>query len=90
MNELITARPSKFVWIALALVMLLGTWLRVYDLGGTCFDQDELYAVRITGLSPKSLAAVVARDGLKTNHPPLMTVPYLVWTALFGTSETAV
>jgi len=90
MNEPTPARPSKYVWIALALVMLLGTWLRVYDLGGPCFDQDELYAVRITGLSPKTFASVVARDGLKTNHPPLMTVPFLFWTALFGTSETAV
>jgi len=90
MSESESVRTSKWIWIGLAVVVALGAYLRAYDLGGPSFDQDELYAVRITGLSPKTLASVIARDGLKTNHPPLMTVPFLLWTALFGTSEAAV
>jgi 4-amino-4-deoxy-L-arabinose transferase-like glycosyltransferase len=64
--------------------------LRTYQLGTDSFDCDELYAVRIQGVGPKSVAVVMARDGFHTNHPPLMTVPFLAWTAVAGTSETAV
>jgi hypothetical protein len=64
--------------------------LRVYRIGEDCFDCDELYAVRIQGVTPKAIAAVMARDGFHTNHPPLMTVPFLAWNAVFGTSESAV
>ncbi len=64
--------------------------VRGYDLGEPCFDCDELYAVRIQGATPKNVAAVVARDGLHTNHPPLMSVPFVLWVDLFGASEVAV
>jgi hypothetical protein len=80
-------------WITitlLGLIVLIGAVVRGHSLGAQCFDCDELYAVRIQGTSIKTLAEVVARDGFHTNHPPLMTVPYLYWTALFGPGETAV
>src|SRR5262249_21601225 len=51
---------------------------------------DELYVVYVQGASPKAVGTVMARDALRTNHPPLMTVPYLYWTALVGTREAAV
>ena len=71
-------------------VLAIAFWLRVYHIGEDCFDCDELYAVRIQGVTPKAVAAVMARDGFHTNHPPLMTVPFLAWNAVFGSSEAAV
>jgi uncharacterized membrane protein len=65
-------------------------FFRAHDLGGECFDGDELYAVYLQGTSPVTVATVMARDSLRTNHPFLMTVPYLYWTALVGTGEEAV
>ena len=76
-------------WILLV-ILIAGGLIRGYDLGSECFDCDELYAVRIQGIGPKTVAQVVARDGFHTNHPPLMTVPYLFWIALVGPTETAV
>ncbi len=84
------ARSTVGYVLAVLAVMLVATGLRVYRLGAECFDCDELYAVRIQGVNPKAVAAVMARDGFHTNHPPLMSVPFLVWNALFGTSEFAV
>ena len=63
---------------------------RAYHLGSECFDCDELYAVRIHGLSVRNVALVMARDSFHTNHPFLMTVPYLFWEELFGVSEFGV
>jgi Dolichyl-phosphate-mannose-protein mannosyltransferase len=71
-------------------VLAVAFSLRAYHIGDDCFDCDELYAVRIQGVTPKAVAAVMARDGFHTNHPPLMTVPFLAWNAVFGTSEAAV
>lgn len=83
-----TARSGPVLAFLGVLVVALG--LRAHHLGADSFDCDELYAVRIQGVGPKSVAAVMARDGFHTNHPPLMTVPFLVWNAVVGTSEAAV
>jgi 4-amino-4-deoxy-L-arabinose transferase-like glycosyltransferase len=80
-------------WAPAALVVLIvaaGAGLRAHHLGRECFDEDELYAVYIQGTSPKAVGMVMARDTLHANHPPLMTVPYLFWNALVGTSEARV
>lgn len=85
--------PSRRGWVgpcALAAVLLAATVLRAHDLGVECFDEDELLAVRIQGVSLHALGAVMGRDAFHTDHPPLMSVPYLFWTALFGTSEASV
>jgi len=83
-------RPGTACMLAFLAVFTVAVGLRAYRLGDDCFDCDELYAVRIQGVGPKAVAAVMARDGFHTNHPPLMTVPFLIWNALLGTSEAAV
>ena len=85
-------RPKDIAAAALMALLIasVALVLRAYRIGDDCFDCDELYAVRIQGIAPKSVAAVIARDGFHTNHPPLMTVPFLLWNAVFGTSEAAV
>jgi 4-amino-4-deoxy-L-arabinose transferase-like glycosyltransferase len=76
--------------LAILAVLFLAIGLRAFHLGDDCFDCDELYAVRLQGLSPKVIASVMSRDGFHTNHPPFMTVPFLAWSTVFGTSEVAV
>ncbi len=85
--------PARRGWLvpcALLAVLLAGAALRAHDLGGECFDEDELYAVHFRGASLQNLGSVIGRDGFHTNHPPLMTVPYLYWNAVFGTDEAHV
>jgi len=84
------AAPASGRWRSAAVLLLIvaaGVALRGYHIGAECFDCDELYAVRIQGTSPQALGRVVARDAFHTNHPPLMTVPFLYWNALVGTDE---
>lgn len=83
-------RPWLGRTAALLLVLTLGVALRMHDLGAECFDCDELYAVRLQGLTPRTIGAVMARDAFHTNHPPLMTVPYVFWVAAFGADEASV
>src|SRR5262249_33512604 len=68
----------------------VGTFLRAYHLGDECFDHDELYAVRIQGASLQSLGALIGRTAFHEIHPPLSNVPFLYWTAFFGTDEAVV
>lgn len=93
-NMSIAAPPSaRSGWLAscaLIVVLLAGAAIRMHDLGQECFDEDELYAVRIQGASLHSLGALLGRDAFHTNHPPLMSVPFLYWNAVFGTKEAAV
>jgi hypothetical protein len=93
-NAPLTERtPARRGWLALGgllVVLLAGVVFRAHDLGKDCFDEDELYAVRIQGASLHSLGAVVGRDAFHTNHPPLMSVPFLYWNAVFGTDEAHV
>jgi 4-amino-4-deoxy-L-arabinose transferase-like glycosyltransferase len=85
--------PARRGWLApcaLVVVLLAGAAIRAHDLGVECFDEDELYAVRIQGTSLHALGAVIGRDGFHTNHPPIMSVPFLYWNALFGSEEARV
>jgi len=83
-------KASRASLVAFLVVLAVGTGLRAYQIGAECFDGDELYAVRIQGIGPKAVAAVMVRDSFHGVHPPLMSVPFLAWTALFGTAEAAV
>ena len=78
------------ILLALGVILTIGAFLRIDNLGAECYDCDELYAVRIQGFSVKNLGMVMGRDGLETNHPPLMTVPFLAWNSVVGTSEVRV
>jgi succinate dehydrogenase/fumarate reductase cytochrome b subunit len=70
--------------------VILGAVLRLHGLGQPAFDCDELYAIRIQGLSLKSIASIVGRAAFHEPHPPLGYLLYLPWVSLFGTAETAV
>lgn len=73
----------------LAAAIALGAGLRLHHLGALSFYYDELYAVRIHGLSLRNLAGVVARTAFYDIHPPLYYLATLGWTGLLGTSEAA-
>jgi len=74
---------------ALAAALLAAAALRLHGLGALSFYYDELYAVRIHGLSLRNLAGVVARTAFYDIHPPLYYLAALGWTAAAGTSEAA-
>lgn len=74
----------------LALLLLLAALLRFHNLGVPAYDCDELYSLRIQGLSPKAVASVVGRSVFHDLHPPLAYLVYMVWISLFGTAEVAV
>ncbi|MBY0527073.1 MAG: HAD-IB family hydrolase [Gemmataceae bacterium] len=89
----VKAAPRRAIgWsgVALLVVLAIAAFFRAHDLGGESFDCDELYAVRLQGLSPRVFGAVLARDSFHNNHPPLMTLPFLFWVAAFGDSEAVV
>lgn len=74
----------------LAVLLILGAVLRLHDLGLPAYDCDELYALRIQGLSLKAMASVVGRSAFHDLSPPLSYLLFLPWIALFGTAEAAV
>lgn len=77
----------KGVPVSLALVFLLATLLRLYDLGSESLWLDEGYSVRIAGLSLLNMLKETATQDL---NPPLYYLLLHWWTSLFGNSETAV
>lgn len=74
----------------LTALLILAAIFRFHGLGVPAFDCDELYSLRIQGLSPKSVASVVGRSIFHDLHPPLSYLVYMAWTALVGTGEVAV
>ncbi len=81
--------PPRRALAALAVALLAAAALRLHHLGALSFYYDELYAVRIHGLSLRNLAGVVARTAFYDIHPPLYYLACLAWTALLGVSEAA-
>jgi hypothetical protein len=75
--------------VALAGALLAAAALRLHHLGALSFYYDELYAVRIHGLSLRNIAGVIARTAFYDIHPPLYYLGTLVWTAALGISEAA-
>lgn len=73
----------------LAGALLLGAVLRFTHLGALSFYYDELYAVRIHGLTVRNLAGVIARTAFYDVHPPLYYLLTLLWTAVAGVTEAA-
>lgn len=74
---------------AVAGALLAAAALRLHQLGALSFYYDELYAVRIHGLSLRNLAGVVARTAFYDIHPPLYYLAALLWTAVGGVSEAS-
>jgi hypothetical protein len=82
--------PRRFILSAFVTVLVVAVVLRVHALGALSFYYDELYAVRIHGLSLRNLAGVLARTAFYDIHPPFYYLTALGWTALAGTSEASV
>jgi 4-amino-4-deoxy-L-arabinose transferase-like glycosyltransferase len=71
-------------------ILILAAILRFHGLGQPSFDGDELYAVRIQGLTPDSIGAIFGRSAFHDLHPPLSYYSFLLWESLFGTAEPIV
>ncbi|MBW8878324.1 MAG: glycosyltransferase family 39 protein [Acidobacteria bacterium] len=84
------ARDRTLFLLGLTVLLIVAAILRLHDLGLPAFDCDELYALRIRGVSLKEIASVVGRSAFHDLHPPLSYLLFLPWVALFGTAEAAV
>jgi 4-amino-4-deoxy-L-arabinose transferase-like glycosyltransferase len=84
------ARERTLFMGGLTVLLIAAAILRLHALGLPAYDCDELYALRIQGLSLKEIASVVGRSAFHDLHPPLSYLLFMPWIALFGTSEAAV
>jgi len=75
------------VILCLLLIILLGSFLRIYDLGAESLWYDEASSVHG---STQDLATVVAVSGEIHNQPPLYFAFLHFWMLLFGTGEAAI
>jgi len=73
--------------VALLGIVLIGVFLRVYDLGVQSLWFDEAFSVWISKMSLSQIVPTVAGVDV---HPPLYYFILHYWIALFGTSEVAV
>ncbi len=85
MNEkllFVNQKDSKL--IALFGILLIGLFLRVYDLGGESIWFDEGYSIRFANLSLSQIFF------LPENNPPLYYIILHWWINLFGDSEFSI
>src|SRR5665647_3485890 len=73
--------------VALLAIVLIGLFLRVYQLGTQSIWLDEAWSVWMSKMSVPQLVATAARAD---THPPLYSLILHYWISLFGTSELAV
>ena len=73
----------KFL-LALGLIILLATTLRLYNLGTESFSYDEGIMIDATG---SGIAQVIA--DVRRGRPPVLVIIGFLWVSLFGTSEIA-
>ena len=78
------ARSNKVILILL-LILLLGSFLRIYDLGAESLWLDEAVDIHV---SQQSLGSVIETAG-NLNHPPFYWVVLHFWMLPFGSSEIA-
>ncbi|MGZ4890721.1 MAG: glycosyltransferase family 39 protein [Halobacteriota archaeon] len=71
---------------ALFVIVLLGTFLRLYYVGVQSLWGDETFSVWISRLSLSQIVAITAID----RHPPLYYFLLHYWMSWFGRSEVAV
>ena len=74
---------SNQIILALLLIILLGSFLRIYGLGSESIWFDEAVSINV---SQQSVALIIEKAEL---HPPLYYIILLFWILLFGTSEVA-
>ncbi len=79
-------RVTKYS-VALLLIVLIGLFLRVYQLGTESIWIDEAYSISISKTSVLQIAAAVATEDA---NPPFYHFLLHYWMLVFGTSEFAV
>jgi mannosyltransferase len=72
---------------ALLLIVLLGTFLRLYHIGAQSLGVDDTYSVWISKLSLHDIVQITAAADV---HPPLYYVLLHYWMAFLGTSELTI
>ena len=73
---------QKFSWIWIVLVLMLGTLLRLYDLGTESYWSDEMYTV----YEVQQTIPQVIESG-RLDQPPGYYIPFHFWVQIFGLSE---
>ncbi len=74
---------QKFSWIWIVLVLMLGTLLRLYDLGTESYWSDEMYTV----YEVQQTIPQVIESG-RLDQPPGYYIPFHFWVQIFGLSES--
>ena len=74
---------SRQVVLLLLLIIALGSFLRIYGLGGQSIQPDEANSAMVAS---QNLASVATGDAAG-NHPPLYFIILHFWIGLFGSSE---
>ncbi|MFC1920076.1 glycosyltransferase family 39 protein, partial [Chloroflexota bacterium] len=77
---------GKGIVLLLLAIVLLGTFLRAYDLGTESIWVDEASSIK---LAVKDFISVIREAGYTQNHPPLYFVILHFWIRIFGDSEVA-
>jgi mannosyltransferase len=73
---------SRQVVLLLLLILALGSFLRIYDLGAESIWLDEAWSIQESAMSIQGIAQ-------NSNQPPLYFLILNFWINLFGTSEVA-
>lgn len=73
---------TRQVVLLLLLILALGSFLRIYDLGAESLWLDEACSIQESAMSIKGIAE-------HSNQPPLYFIILNFWINLFGTSEVA-
>ncbi len=76
----------KQVILWLLLIILIGAFLRFYDLGAESLWLDEAIS---ENFSRGSVAYIISESGLQHNSPPLYWLMLHYWMVLLGNSEAA-
>jgi len=79
------ARSNKVI-LVLLLILLLGSFLRIYDLGAESLWLDEAYDINF---AKQSLPSIIEALASIEHHPPLHYVVLHFWMLPFGSSEIA-
>ncbi len=69
--------------LILLIILILGLFLRIYDLGNESMWEDEVFSIRLANLGFFQIVGETSQDV----HPPLYYMILHYWINLFGNSE---
>ena len=78
---------SRKVLLLLFLVLAVGSWLRIYDLGAESLWLDEATS---ENFSKGSVTSIITESGHARNNPPLYWIMLHYWMGWFGNSEAGI